>query len=928
MTRRLASRSAVRRRPAPCGSWHCRSPRRLAPLLVALLMLPPAMATAGPTAGGDVVVADFTAGDAGWTGNDQIVGRRRDGDGLVLETRGDDPYLIGPPIEVPVAAPRLRIRLDADPLPQGTFRVYYAPAKGPFAESRAVTLMVDPDDPSVASAVITNPAAVTRFRIDPPGGVTPVRLRRLSLEAVAPIAVPLPRRPAKLTLPAHVERVVTGSLEAIVDPATWNALVIEVAGLRFAQTVVDDRIAWWDGDACRLVDPLAVESARDGGALRVVAMHRDAGADAATWRMTRVIRAVDGALEIVTTVAVDRPRDVVHLPWLTLVAGLGSFGAQKAGALLPGVEYLDDEPSGSEAEIRGADANRRIVDHRKVCTPLTAVAAGGRWLAIDWRRPTGADELAAAPVFDSPDRILGSDGHLLGLWSPAVGPCREQGALAVDRPRRLDPERVYRHVVRVRGDRGDDVAAALADRVARDGLPPLPALPPDAVATDLEKASRLLAHGWLDSASRDGLRWRHAVWEGAFPPQPAADAPAAMLWLAEHAGDGIVAARLRATAAAAIAEFPPGASPWEGIGHARRPVAALLHGDAAAAIRSAGPAAREAARRLVEQGGRARYTPGRFDLAETLGADHCNGLTAIAVEALLEQASLSGDEEVIAAALAALERLDADHPRGVPRGAQPWEMPLHTPDILAAARLVRCCTLGHLLSGDARWSARAEEWAWRGATMVYLDSPTRGVPGAYATTGVIGATHWVAPNWIGQPVQWCGLVYAAALDDLARLATPHAATWRTIAAGIARCGLQMTFPTDDPLRRGGLLPDYWLFAAARGDGPAINPGTLQTSLPVAFAATPLCTATRLAAGPAAGGLVHVAGAVVAQASEAGTTVLDLDTWPADGCHVVVTRCALPRAILWNGAPVAATVVGDARCIVVPVRGDGRLSIAW
>lgn len=926
MTHRHASWSAVLPRRAPCGRWHCRPPCRLVVLLGALLVLPPA--TAVPTAGGEVVVADFTTGDAGWTGNDQIVGRRRDRDGLVLETRGDDPHLTGPPVAVPASAPRLRIRLDSDPLAHGTFRIYHAPVDEPFSESRAVTLTSDPDDPSVASAVITTPTAASRFRIDPPAGATPVRLRRLSLETVAPITIPLPVRPVALVLPDHVERVVAGSLEAIVDPTTWNALAIDVAGMRFAQSVVDDRIAWRDGDACRLVDHVAVESVRDGGALRVVATHRDAGTDAATWRMTRVIRAVEGTLEIVTTVAVDRPRDLVHLPWLTLVAGLGSFGAQKSGALLPGVEYLDDEPSGSEAEIRGADANRRIVDHRKVCTPLTALAAGGRWLAIDWRRPTGTDEIAAAPVFDSPDRILGSDGHLLGLWSPAVGPCREQGALAVDRPRRLDPDKVYRHVVRVRGDRGEDVAAALADRVARDGLPSLPATAAGGAATDLEQASRRLAHGWLDSASRDGLRWRHAVWEGAFPPQPAADAPAAMLWLAEHAGDGVVAARLRATAAAAIAEFPPGASPWDGIGHARRPVAALLHGDVVAAIRTAAPAAREAARRLAEQGGRARYTPGRLDLAETLGADHCNGLTAIAVEALLEQASLTGDEEAIAAALAALERLDADHPRGVPRGAQPWEMPLHTPDILAAARLVRCCTLGHLLSGEARWRERAEEWAWRGATMVYLDPPVPGAPGTYATTGVIGATHWVAPNWIGQPVQWCGLVYAAALDDLARLAPPHAATWRTIAAGIARCGLQMTFPTDDPLGRGGLLPDYWLFAAARGDGPAINPATLQTSLPVAFAATPLVTSTRLAAGPAAGGLVHVAGAVVAQASEAGTTVLDLDTWPADGCRVVVTRCAPPRAIRWHGAVVAATVVGDARCLVVPVRGDGRLSIAW
>jgi hypothetical protein len=57
---------------------------------------------------------------------------------------------------------------------------------------------------------------------------------------------------------------------------------------------------------------------------------------------------------------------------------------------------------------------------------------------------------------------------------------------------------------------------------------------------------------------------------------------------------------------------------------------------------------------------------------------------------------------------------------------------------------------------------------------VYLVNPTAaqssGAVGPYATIPVLGATNWQAPNWIGLPVEWCGLVYADSLARLARLA--------------------------------------------------------------------------------------------------------------------------------------------------------------
>ena len=151
---------------------------------------------------------------------------------------------------------------------------------------------------------------------------------------------------------------------------------------------------------------------------------------------SRSSRSSPGAIAVSADCTVDAPREVVFLPLLLLLPGHGSFGSLKGQGLFAGVEYLDNEPSSSTADLNEkAGANRRVPDSARITFPLMAVQAHDHYVGLIWDR---APELAA--LFDSPDRIFGSESHVLGLIAPgADGVERENGALFPIEPQTLEP---------------------------------------------------------------------------------------------------------------------------------------------------------------------------------------------------------------------------------------------------------------------------------------------------------------------------------------------------------------------------------------------------------------------------------------------------------------------------------------------------------
>jgi len=734
-------------------------------------------------------------------------------EGLNLAIGGDDPYLGGPPRDYPSGTPLwMRLRLKSDTAGMG--QVFYFKT-GP-TEENSVRFGVPAG--VWADLKVRFPALGPgyRLRFDPPGHSGNCLVERLWFESrLKPIAPtwPAPLRPQP---DAAAPAVISDGLCVRHAPGGPGMFRVEVDGQAFAAGYPNAWLGYLTNQQVRWV---ALDSASANATVqqvndRLIAQTTLTDPDGGHWHFSQAFQAAaGGVIEVETTVVVDAPRDVLFLPALCLLAGSDTFGTNKNQALLSGVEYLENEPSSSEADVRGAGARRLVPDSAKLTFPLMALQAEGRYLGVIWETSP-----ALAPVFDSPDRQFHSGGHLLGLIAPGSdGNNRDEGNLLPDDPWPLPAHAPLVLRAKLIGGTGASVVPAIQKYVALHGPPTPPT--PDLTETEFHQ---LEAHGWLDSDIRVGDRFRHA--DGAnFGPTPSAEAAVWMDWLAAGVADSALSNALRTTAGQARAAVAPKNYARSGIGHVWHPTATLVYGavaDNVGAIRTLG-------QQLLAQyqgDGVIRYqAPANGpDYSETHWSQEANGLVGTVTARLLEAALFTGDPGLLTNGLNHLRAL-AKFDHTVPRGAQTWEIPLHTPDILAAAYLVRAYTLGYELTGDATLLDRARYWAWTGVPFVYLAPPTPGAVGVGATIAVLGATDWQAPLWIGLPVQWCGLVYGNALYRLARY--DASGPWQALADAIAAAGIQQIYRAQEPARQ-GLLPDSFSLRLQSRNGPAINPATL------------------------------------------------------------------------------------------------------
>ncbi len=902
--------------------------------------------------GAETTIVDFTK-PHGWGGPHDVTDVSSSAEGLSFTVTGEDPWFVGPMQKLPAAPAnikRTRFAMTCAPTTNDrSWQIFFCTAKRGFNEEWSCRLRPVGKAPytrfETELSVPFPMRGECRFRLDPPGtqgSADKYTVKTISIEYSAPLWSYAPQQAAPLVIPASTRLVVKGAgWELRHDPGRIGAFRFIARG-KAVENLPEEPFVYVDkAGKVRTLDwsNVKMTAVLDGGSLSTEAQAIDA--DGRRWVLRRrfEISKIDGSLLVETQVVAgprkgdDEPAKVLHVPALTLFVDRASNG-HKHQAMLAGVEYLDDEPSSNTKEIRTHEHNRMIPAEYRLSAPVAVFTRDGNWLAAIWMeqgkiKRSGAGPSQCATVFDTPDRLFKSGGHLLAFWVPAVGPARSESELDVYEP---VPLHKLEHLALFKVGEGESVADAIETWFSGTTL-----LQPDKI--DQTSALEQLAHGWLDSAIREGVKFKHAI-GGSFKSSLVADAPVLMQYLAsaldrEPKGDKKLAARLRSTSAEVLAAVPKRDVGFTGVSHVRRPAPVLVAGDVSAFLARKNADLKSGNVSLASGKRIWKPQPGKPDFGETLGADHCNGYTAMALDGLLSAATWSGDETEIAKALAIVDKATALYHGTVPRGAQPWEMPLHTPDIMASAHLVRIYTLAYLLKPDPAYLREARHWAYGGLSMVYLVPPPfdfgEGVKpvGLYATCAVMGATHWVAPNWIGRPVQWCGLVYSAALWDLARIEPDVKARkfWRNIATGITVSGARQNHTADEP-HFVGLLPDSWNLERQTRFPIPINPGTVQENF-AEYVQMPFYSVRAVVRpGSGAPALVHAAGDVEALAPEKGTLRCRVTAWPQAPSKVVVTRVSKPQRVLFAGAPVKFEYIPERRAIVVeiPAKASGVLEV--
>ena len=461
------------------------------------------------------------------------------------------------------------------------------------------------------------------------------------------------------------------------------------------------------------------------------------------------------------------------------------YALDRDEAVLPGLEWLvDDEVSSGTLDIAEGHPHqvRYVVHPNMVTIPAVGIHGKHGTVGLVWDVHQKWDGRRDRPsvVFASPDRFENQRSHVVGLFLPTVPDFVEPNDREASEPYVLEPDKPLRLTARIFADGEAADALAAVDEWARlYGCPEPVPLPHGSYEREIEFSMQAYLKSLWEPETKD---WWTTKGGGMMSQQGRPRAFVADLLLGEILSpDEEVrrASRARAEEVLAI------------IGGEPRIDAQRFPGRADLAMAHPGRAAGLLASRDDDGAWRfdadQRHTSGPFVGKDyhDLGPDEAVEVGTCARRAfeVLRYARIAGDREAYEQMQQTLILMESFR---VPRAAQVWEVPVHTPDVLAAADAVDAYVEAYRYSGHERWLRDAVTWARRGLPFIYLWHDPEKPFLVGGSIPVFGAT-WHQGSWFGRPVQWNGLRLANALLKLDEYDQSY--PWRKIAETIVRSAI-------------------------------------------------------------------------------------------------------------------------------------------
>ncbi len=568
------------------------------------------------------------------------------------------------------------------------------------------------------------------------------------------------------------------------------------------------------------------------------------------------------AMEIVARAKAEQDTVLGAVRGPAVHAGDRGTGARKGIAIFPGLEYLEGDEASSSTRDLAPPLNLRVVPHKfKITAPMMMVETrpGGPVMALVWdpRQKWHPDHVAPAACFASPNFVEQQDNHLMQLFVPSVTDRatenQRSGAFRLEAGKEI----TLRQYVAA-GRPAPDATGAFAwlDKLA--GLPE-----PEPYARNFEDETALCRHGFMKTVWDETEQKSLHIVGGSKANSPGFAALLLMDARAVARGDEKrrIEERVKLIAEKTQEEKGAGGLAEGTLCHIMGGEFPYHWGQMPAALAGLRTQAYGSLSSQEADGGWGFYPDERRSVLGERGA-RVSGICARNAYILAKYAAISGDPTILDALKKALARLRQFR---VPRGAQGWECPIMQPDVLASAYAVRAYVWAHMATADTQWLDDARFWARTGLPFQYTwDDGQR--PGMrYASIPVFGSTFYTH-SWIGLPVQWCGLVYAYALQELMRFdANPW---WRKQAEGMTVSATYQQWPMDNE-KLAGSYPDSWGEWFTRRNPAHINPEDIAVNL---LALKGLDPGLRSTTTPLGGGLVHITAPADLKASIAGETL--------------------------------------------------------